>query len=116
MGKDIEKARLRRFIVNMVLEVEMKTRDYGGTHCTEEWDRVVDRIMERFDVTLNVERNKALVEAEKVARSGVRKYNPEHGTCCTCAKCGLDHDSCICSENAIREEIANQIAKLQEGK
>jgi len=44
----MDNEKMRKFIVNAVLEVEMKTRDYGGTHCTEEWDGVVDRIMEEI--------------------------------------------------------------------
>ena len=25
-----------------------------------------------------------------------KKIKPTHGSCCTCQKCGHDHDECIC--------------------
>lgn len=30
---------------------------------------------------------------------------PFHGSCCCCQRCGQDHDSCVCSNNALYKEI-----------
>jgi hypothetical protein len=37
---------IRKIIQDAVLEAEMQTRNYGGTHCTEEWDLLVDKTVQ----------------------------------------------------------------------
>ena len=35
---------------------------------------------------------------------------PTHGTCCTCQRCGLDHDSCRCD----LDEVCDELDKLKQ--
>lgn len=44
---------------------------------------------------------------------GLQKANfrkPTHGPCCTCQKCGYDHDDCVCCHN----ELIDYIEELNE--
>ena len=42
----------------------------------------------------------------------VDKRKPGHGPCCTCQKCGYDHDDCKCWENA-KVEICEYVEATQ---
>ena len=42
----------------------------------------------------------------------VDKRKPGHGPCCTCQKCGYDHDNCKCWENA-KVEICEYVEATQ---
>ena len=42
----------------------------------------------------------------------VQKQKPTHGPCCTCQKCGFNHDDCKCWENSLIE-LRNYIDQLQ---
>jgi len=47
------------------------------------------------------------LEAKVVKWQRIRK--PTHGNCCTCQKCGLDHDACRCDI----DELADELTQLQ---
>lgn len=49
--------------------------------------------------------------AERIKWQRIRK--PTHGTCCTCQRCGLDHDSCRCDLDDVVDELEQLQAKNQ---
>ena len=48
------------------------------------------------------------VERDKWKRWAIHRI-PTHGTCCTCQRCGLDHDSCRCD----LDEVCTQLEAAQ---
>jgi len=48
------------------------------------------------------------VERDKWKRWAIHRI-PTHGTCCTCQRCGLDHDSCRCD----LDEVCAQLEAAQ---
>lgn len=38
-----------------------------------------------------------------------KRRDPTHGPCCTCQRCGLDHDSCRCD----LDEVCDKLSRLQ---
>jgi len=46
-----------------------------------------------------------LEAARKEAQKWRRIRKPTHGTCCTCQRCGLDHDTCRCDLDEVCDEL-----------
>lgn len=50
------------------------------------------------------------LEASVLKWQRIRK--PTHGNCCTCQRCGLDHDSCRCDLDEVYDELTQLQATL----
>ena len=48
---------------------------------------------------------RAIAEKDREIAKWRRIRTPTHGNCCTCQKCGLDHDSCRCDIDDVCDEL-----------
>lgn len=56
----------------------------------------VSKIVQLDDVIAALVAGEFLLQAAPVA-----PIKPNHGPCCTCQKCGRDHDACVCEHNRL---------------
>lgn len=69
--------------------------------------------MTQAETDLNQQIEKLTQERDKWKRFAIHRI-PTHGPCCTCQKCGLDHDSCRCDLDDICTEMENLELTLRE--
>lgn len=51
---------------------------------------------------------------EQVVEAKRKHREPTHGSCCTCQRCGLDHDACRCDLDDVADQLQAAEAKIAE--
>ena len=89
-------------------------------------DKQIAELKERIEdakYLLNVADNKfndkkeEIDDLEKQVQKWQRIRKPEHGTCCTCQRCGESYDDCRCDIDELADELADkdkEIADLKQ--
>ena len=74
-------------------------------------------VQKMMDIATKVERQRILKilldEGELRSLEIVPHIKPTHGNCCTCQRCGYEHDSCVCWSNRLLSLICLENKKKE---